>query len=78
MNGLTGAIPPELGNLASLKLLYLYSNELMGELPSSLTALTALNHFRFQDNAGLCAPADDAFQGWLREVGQVSGDTCAA
>ena len=41
-NGLTGEIPPELGDLANLRLLYLNSNDLTGEVPSELGDLANL------------------------------------
>ena len=62
---MSGEIPPELGNLASLVGLDVSSNQLAGTLPMSLAQLTALRHFSFGDNAGLCASRDTAFQGWL-------------
>ena len=39
---LTGTIPPELGNLANLESLYLWSTQLSGEIPSELGNLTNL------------------------------------
>ena len=44
----------------------------------SMTQLTSLRAFHFIDNAGLCAPADDAFQGWLENVETFRGSTCGA
>ena len=41
-NGLSGTIPPELGNLTLLEILYLGSNELSGTIPSELGNLTLL------------------------------------
>lgn len=41
-NQLSGTIPPELGSLANLQLLYLGSNVLEGEVPASVTNLTNL------------------------------------
>ena len=76
-NQLTGEVPAELGNLSNLTRLILNSNLLTGELPQSLTGLTALSVFTFDDNAGLCAPTDEAFQTWLQSVPTVSGDNCA-
>ena len=40
--GLTGAIPPELGSLASLETLHLGSNNLTGEIPAELGSLAHL------------------------------------
>ena len=41
-NGLKGAMPPELGNLAALTRLYLSDNELTGEIPPELGHLSGL------------------------------------
>ena len=41
-NGLSGALPSQLGDLKSLKALYLSYNNLHGELPEALFSLTAL------------------------------------
>ena len=78
LNQLSGSVPPELGNLSSLEELQLYANRLEGELPESLTRLTRLGYISFDDNAGLCAPDDSAFQTWLQSVPDVSGDSCRA
>ena len=43
-----------------------------------MTGLTALASFTFDNNAGLCAPTDEAFQTWLQSVSFVSGDNCVA
>ncbi len=48
-NGLSGAIPPELGNLTNLTALNLYPNDLSGDIPSELGNLTNLE---FLDLAG--------------------------
>jgi hypothetical protein len=42
VNHLTGAIPPELGNLTALQSLYLQSNQLTGSIPPELGNLTEL------------------------------------
>jgi len=42
-NGLTGVIPPEIGNLVNLEGLYLASNQLSGEIPSEIGNLVNLN-----------------------------------
>ena len=50
-NGLTGEIPPELGNLADLRGLELYSNDLTGEIPSELGNLASLEGLLLNANA---------------------------
>ena len=54
-NGLTGPIPPELGNLASLEELYLEANGLTGPIPPELGNLAALDWLRLEEN-GLTGP----------------------
>ncbi len=75
-NQLSGEIPAELGSLSNLQGLSLNSNQLTGDLPGSLTGL-ALESFVFQNNAGLCAPIDEAFQTWLGSIAFVIGSSCA-
>ena len=75
-NLLTGEIPEELSRLSRLTRLHLENNRLAGELPKSLTALTMLERLLFDDNAGLCAPTDEAFQAWLQTIASVSGRNC--
>ena len=74
-NQLTGSVPTQFGELSALRWLYLDGNRLSGELPEALIRLSALEQFRFGGNAGLCAPADNAFREWLSGV-QSSGDVC--
>ena len=75
-NELSGTIPAELGNLVFLRRLILNDNELSGTLPASLTNLRQLNVFKFDKNAGLCAPSTAAFQDWLNRIISRSGPTC--
>ena len=49
-NGLSGEIPPALGNLASLTRLDLSGNQLSGEMPAELGRLTALTELRLHSN----------------------------
>ena len=75
-NQLTGSIPAELGSLINLRYLTLYENNLSGPLPSSMTNLRQLVELAIYNNAGLCAPADAAFQAWLATIDDFRGDTC--
>ena len=77
-NRLTGSVPAELGSLINLRSLSLYENNLSGPLPSSMTNLRRLESLEIHNNAGLCAPADAAFQAWLATIDRYRGDTCAA
>ena len=78
-NGLTGPIPSQLGNLSNLQTLYLGGNpSLSGALPRSFTGLTSLLWLGLE-RTQLCAPADSAFQSWLRGVEKRRGVVnCAA
>ena len=49
-NQLTGEIPPELGDLANLELLYLHENQLTGPIPAELGRLTGLQELSLRDN----------------------------
>ena len=49
-NGLTGNIPPELGNLTNLERLSLFGNQLTGSLPPELGQLTSLERLYLYDN----------------------------
>ena len=53
---LVGAIPPELGNLASLTHLDLGRNALKGEIPAELGNLSNLTHLDLGPNVGLTGP----------------------
>ena len=67
-NHLSGSVPRELGDLSNLQDLDLSRNELTDPLPHTLTNLANLANFTFGINVGLCAPADSAFQDWLRNI----------
>ena len=75
-NELSGPVPVELGNLTSAQILLLDRNRLTGPLPAELTGLTALSEFWFNENNGLCAPADTGFQDWLQGIQNHLGPTC--
>ena len=49
-DGLTGSIPPELGQLTNLQHLYLQSNQLTGSIPRELGQLTNLQSLELYDN----------------------------
>ncbi len=75
-NSLTGPIPPELARLAKLERLYFRYNDLTGLIPESFLALDALERFRFERNADLCAPGTIDFVTWLERIETVSGPYC--
>ena len=52
-NGLTGGIPPELGNLANLEELDLRDNGLTGQIPPELGSLVSLRQLDLGSNDGL-------------------------
>ena len=52
-NNLTGTLPPEIGNLDSLKFLYLYENNLYGTLPPEIGNLFKLKELRLENNSFL-------------------------
>ena len=76
-NNLAGPIPPALGDLSRLGILQLGFNNLTGALPLSLANLQYLEQLHIDNNAGLCASADAAFQAWLATVRDFRGETCA-
>ena len=78
-----------LSRITTIQRLAINDNDFSGDLSSTMTRLTFMLLFYFHDNAGLCAPADDDFQDWLRgspEVREhlhggypdVRGDTCTS
>ena len=75
-NGLTGGIPPELGHGNLVHLAMGGNAGLSGVLPDSLTNLDALEAL-LAGNTGVCAPADSAFQAWLKGVRTQRVSQCA-
>ena len=73
-NGLTGSLPPELGNLSKMTWLDLRDNQLTGPLPTELGALTSLVGLSLDGNPGLCLPP--ALKNW--HGGIAHGDAIAA
>ena len=65
-----------LSRMSTLSYLHINDNDFSGELPQSMTGITDMQRFRFHDNDGLCAPADDEFQDWLESIRDAKGDTC--
>ena len=49
-SGLTGEIPPEIGNLTNLEILSLYDNHLTGEIPIEIGLLTSLTDLYLNTN----------------------------
>ena len=67
-NGLTGRVPPELGDLSSLERLFVHDNpRLSGPLPTALGSLGNLARF-YYTTTNLCVPADDSFRRWLNGI----------
>ena len=76
-NGFDGEVPSELGNLIGLFHLSLDLNaELTGPLPQTLTSITDLYSLYFLDT-GLCAPLNDSFQAWFRDITDREGVNCS-
>ena len=69
-NALEGPVPLELGGLRRLEFLHLDGNALTGALPRSLLRIGGLVRFRFERNAGLCAPGTAEFVAWLDGIGE--------
>ena len=63
-NRLTGPIPPELGELASLTELWLNNNQLMGSIPAELGDLTGLTFLNLSKNRQY-SPETRTFEGGL-------------
>ena len=64
-NGLTGVIPPEIGNLVNLEGLYLASNQLSGEIPESICNIYPnLSYFQITHNQ-LCPPYPECIEDYV-------------
>ena len=70
-NGLSGKVPPQIGQMTELVALRLDGNELTGRLPMSLTGLE-LQGFHYEQT-GLCTPPDVQFRAWLESILDHSG-----
>ncbi len=55
-NGLTGPVPPEIGNLTTLEALDLGGNGLVGEFPAAIASMADLTSIRFSGNGELEGP----------------------
>ena len=55
-NGLTGPVPPEIGNLTALETLDLGGNGLAGEFPLAIPSMANLTHIRVSGNEELEGP----------------------
>ncbi len=72
-NSLTGSIPAKLGDLTNLRFLYLNRNDLTGSIPTAFINLSELEYLRVASE--LCVPGDTAFQEWLGDLEEFSGDS---
>ncbi|WP_106829579.1 M64 family metallopeptidase [Parabacteroides pacaensis] len=74
-NNLTGEIPPEIGNLTSLKRLYINYNNIRGVLPASMDNLKNLEYIYFNNNnlsgdipAGISGLPCWVTSGWINVI----------
>ena len=77
LNGLNGAIPVELGGLASLQELFLFRNGLSGEIPEELGNLTSLTRLHLSQNelsGKIPAELTDQPQGLFLHENELSGE----
>ncbi len=77
-NRLQGPVPAELGLLSALRELALSNNSgLSGRLPSSFTALRALEEF-LAGGTSLCAPSEAEFVEWMAGIPKLRLARCGA
>lgn len=77
-NGLSGSVPPELGDMAGLRQLDLTDNEeLAGELPGALASLDPLDKL-LTGGTGVCAPSDTTFLAWMERIPESRVARCEA
>jgi len=67
---LSGLIPSELSKLKNMRSLYLHQTPFTGSLPTTLTQISSLQTFWF-DQTNLCEPSEPAFQTWLAGISDV-------
>ena len=73
-NNLSGDLPSEIADIPHLNELQIQNNNFTGELPQSLITSANLDKLNFLGNAGLCAPTNDEFQEWLKDVSEKGPD----
>ena len=78
LNGLNGVLPPQIGDLSNLELLYLYENQLTGSIPVELGKLSKLKELHLAENqlTGIIPPDLgnlNSLQGLYLYVNQLTG-----
>ena len=78
-NGLSGEIPPDLGNLTNLRWLHLQENDLTGAVPPEFGGLSKLVQLMLGDNSGLSGafPTSLTGLGRLEVLAAAGTDLCA-
>ena len=76
-NNLSGPVSTDLGQLSALVILLIDNNKLTDEFPASFALLSKVERATWDGNAGLCAPKTEAFDAWLKGMGEGwSGPRC--